>query len=136
MVKTKFARSGSKFIKGQPKFSIFYLYLSFGKAVFREVTHGLFTFNAAPFNFMYFLSLLTVYELHVRRYRAQPFSDVTMLCPYRIEQTLLYNNLGSKYLNDNRFWHNRSNLINRLIRILCSLEKFLNKIALIVFKKV
>ncbi len=27
------------------------------------------------------------------KYRAQPFSDVTMLCAYRIEQTLLYNNL-------------------------------------------
>ncbi len=32
-------------------------------AVFREVTHGLFTFNAAPFNSMYFLSLLAVHEL-------------------------------------------------------------------------
>ncbi len=27
------------------------------------------------------------------KYRVQPFSDVTMLCAYRIEQTLLYNNL-------------------------------------------
>ncbi len=37
------------------------LYLSFGKAVFREVIHGLFTFNAAPFNSMYFLSLMAVH---------------------------------------------------------------------------
>ncbi len=31
------------------------LYLSFGKAVFREVIRDLFTFSTAPFNFMYFL---------------------------------------------------------------------------------
>ncbi len=37
------------------------LYLSFGKAVFREVVHGFFTFNAAPFNSMYFLSLIAVH---------------------------------------------------------------------------
>ncbi len=37
------------------------LHLSFGKAVFREVIHGLFTFNAALFNFMYFLSLIAVH---------------------------------------------------------------------------
>ncbi len=45
---------------------MFYLYLSFEKAVFREVTHDLFTFNAAPFNSMYFLSLLAVHELYGR----------------------------------------------------------------------
>ncbi len=32
------------------------------------LTHGLFTFNAAPFNSMYFLSQLAVHELHGRRY--------------------------------------------------------------------
>ncbi len=37
------------------------LYLSFGKAVFREVLHGLCTFNAAPFNSTYFLSLIAVH---------------------------------------------------------------------------
>ncbi len=56
----------NKFLKGEPQFFIFYLYLSFGKAVFREVTHGLFTFNAPPFNSMHFLSLLAVHELHGR----------------------------------------------------------------------
>ncbi len=47
---------------------MFYLYLSFGKAVFREVTHGLLIVNGAPFNSMYFLSLLAVHELHCRRF--------------------------------------------------------------------
>ncbi len=37
------------------------LFLSLGKAVFREVIHGLFTFNAAPFNSMYFLPLIAVH---------------------------------------------------------------------------
>ncbi len=37
--------------------------------VFREVKHGLFTFNAPPFNSMYFLSLLAVHELHGRSLR-------------------------------------------------------------------
>ncbi len=37
------------------------LYLSFGKAVFWEVIHGLFTFNVAPFNYMYFLPLIAVH---------------------------------------------------------------------------
>ncbi len=42
--------------------------LIFRKGCFpREVTHGLFTFSAAPFNSMYFLSLLAVHELHGRR---------------------------------------------------------------------
>ncbi len=36
-------------------------------AVFGEVTHGLFTFNATPFNSMYFLSPLAVHELHGQR---------------------------------------------------------------------
>ncbi len=40
-----------------------HLSLSFGKAVFREVTHVLFTVNAVPFNSVYFLSLLAVHEL-------------------------------------------------------------------------
>ncbi len=55
----------NKFIKGEPQVFIFYLYLSFKKAVFREVTPRLFTFNTAPFNPVYFLSLLVVHELHV-----------------------------------------------------------------------
>ncbi len=37
------------------------LYLPFGKAVFREVIHGLFTFNAAQFNYLYFLSLIALH---------------------------------------------------------------------------
>ncbi len=36
------------------------LYLSFEKAVSREVIHGFFTFSAAPLNSMYFLSLIAV----------------------------------------------------------------------------
>ncbi len=50
--------------------------LYFQKAVFREVTHGLFTFNAATFSSVYFLinfsSPLTIWskgpiELHLKR---------------------------------------------------------------------
>ncbi len=40
------------------------VYIVYGAKVFREVTHGLFKFSAAPFNSMYFLSLLAVHELH------------------------------------------------------------------------
>ncbi len=58
----------NEFIKEYSQFFIFYLYLSFVKAVFREVIHGLFTFNAAPFNSMYFLSLLAVHELRGWRF--------------------------------------------------------------------
>ncbi len=43
------------------------LYLSFGKAVFREVIRSLFTFSVAPFNSVYFLSLIAVHQLHGRR---------------------------------------------------------------------
>ncbi len=54
----------NKFTTGEPQFFIFYL----GSAVVVEVTHGLFTFNAAPFNSMYVLSLLAVHELHGRSF--------------------------------------------------------------------
>ncbi len=40
--------------------------LLFQKAVFCEVTpHGMFTFNATPFNSVYFLSVLTIHMYKV-----------------------------------------------------------------------
>ncbi len=42
-------------------FSAFSTLLSLGKAVFHEVTRALFTFNAAPFNSVYFLSVVAVH---------------------------------------------------------------------------
>ncbi len=49
--------------KGIHNFS-FSTFIIFWKGYFPEGTHGLFTFNAAPFNSLYFLSLLAVHELH------------------------------------------------------------------------
>ncbi len=56
----------NKFIKtrfGNHKFLSysFSTSLSFRKAVFHKVTQDLFTFNAAPFNYMYFLSVLAAH---------------------------------------------------------------------------
>ncbi len=43
------------------RYSFSTIYISFWNAVFCEVTHGMFTFNAAPFNSVYFLSVLAVH---------------------------------------------------------------------------
>ncbi len=60
----------NKFIKGWQQFFIFYLYLSLEKAVFQEVTHGLFTFNAAPI-ILFYTTLLLGHSCN-----GAPFCDV------------------------------------------------------------